>query len=461
MLGEISKQSIREERFGGLSRPAIYTQALERLAEALRFGIDPSLENIQALCKILGSPEKKFRIIQIAGTNGKTSSSRIIAALCRVHGAKTALYTSPELFEYRERMEIDGAVVSYEDFGRAILTVLSTAECHGLQLTEFELLTAAALWLFAEHQVDIAVLEVGLGGRWDATSVRSADLAVITGVSYDHMGILGDTLESIAREKAAIIQKSCCCALVGEGVVRHPELEEICAVQAASCQVKLHRISAAFGAYELEDSASQGVLKIRVKLQDQECFLSYRGPNYQAQNIALATHVFYQAYQYFHQDIPDLLAFEETRAQEALDQLRIPGRFEVLRQDPLVLVDAAHNPESVEMFLSAYQNFAKAQLKEEPCCVFAAFVDKDIDTMLGFLLQEFRVLALVRTCAKRAASVQELHERARALPQYQEGFHVLELYDSTHELVEAFVDRAMVACGSISLAGELSAFYRN
>lgn len=460
MLGEISKQSIREERFGGLFRPAIYTQALERLAEALRFGIDPSLENIQALCKILGSPEKKFRIIQIAGTNGKTSTSRMIAALCRAHGARTALYTSPELCEYRERMEIDGKPVSYEDFGTAILTVLSAADLHALRLTEFELLTAAALWLFAEHGVDIAVLEVGLGGRWDATSLRPADIAVITGISYDHTAILGHRLEDIAAEKAAIIQKGCLCALVGEGVVRHPQIERIFEARAALQGLSLQRASLDDGSCSLEEIQDGYGMQLKVTLEDQDVSLRFDGPRYQVQNIVLALHSFYRAYQCFCHDDYELCAFDAHRAEQALRFLRLPGRFEFLRKDPLALIDAAHNPESIESFVSSYRSYARFQTALQPSCVFAAFKDKDIDAMLTVLLREFKSFAFVQTQAARAARAQELYERARSLPEYQKAVHRLEIYDSTQAVVEAFVDRAFVACGSISLAGELSTFYR-
>ena len=167
-----------------------------------------------ALCSALGNPQDAFESVQITGTNGKSSTARVTAALLQAEEVATGLYTSPELERYPERIEIGGEVVSDGDFALALGAALAAAralrgdDAVGTEggFTEFELLTAAALWLFRERGVEVAVLEVGLGGRWDATSVVSPSVAAITGVGLDHTAILGDTLEAIAAEKAAIIR---------------------------------------------------------------------------------------------------------------------------------------------------------------------------------------------------------------------------------------------------------------
>ncbi|MDR1082772.1 MAG: hypothetical protein LBL27_02755, partial [Coriobacteriales bacterium] len=189
----------------------LYDEALGILRDALAFGIEPSLAGITALMRELGEPQLRYPCIQIAGTNGKSSTARFTAAFLHACGRKVGLYTSPELVEYPERMELDGEVVSRACFADAVLAAheasqraIASGEIE--VITEFELLTAAALWLFAEERVTFAVLEVGLGGRWDATSVVNPKVAVVTGIDLDHTAILGDSLEQIAAEKAAIIK---------------------------------------------------------------------------------------------------------------------------------------------------------------------------------------------------------------------------------------------------------------
>lgn len=177
-----------------------YREALEALQGALKFGINPGLGPIERMCAALGDPQGAYRCVQVAGTNGKSSTSRMTAALLRSQGIKTALYTSPELVRYPERMEIDGRVVSDGQFASAVEAALGAAAACSIEATEFELLTAGALWLFAQEGVEAAVLECGLGGRWDATSVCTPQVAVITGIALDHTHILGDTLEAIAAE---------------------------------------------------------------------------------------------------------------------------------------------------------------------------------------------------------------------------------------------------------------------
>lgn len=186
-----------------------YDDAVATLEGALKFGMNPSLEPIRAMCAAMGNPQKRYRCVQVAGTNGKSSTTRMIAALLHAQGLRVGLYVSPHLVKYPERIEIDGRVVNDESFARGIEAALDAAARAHVEATEFELLTAAALWLFAQEGADWAVLECGLGGRWDATSVVDPQVAVITGVALEHTAILGDTVEKIAAEKAPIIKPGC------------------------------------------------------------------------------------------------------------------------------------------------------------------------------------------------------------------------------------------------------------
>jgi dihydrofolate synthase/folylpolyglutamate synthase len=203
------------------ARPWTYDEATRVLGRVLRFGVNPSLDAIAALTEALGRPQDTYAGIQITGTNGKSSTARLTAGILRAHGMKVGLYTSPELERYPERIEVGGEMVSDAEFALCVGVAIDTAVAlwgesePGVPsgVTEFELLTAAALWRFSQATVDVAVLEVGMGGRWDATSVIDPAVAVITGVGLDHTGILGDTVEEIAAEKAAIICAGSVCVL--------------------------------------------------------------------------------------------------------------------------------------------------------------------------------------------------------------------------------------------------------
>ena len=186
----------------------------------------PLLETVIDMLDELGRPDEYFDCIQVAGTNGKTSTTRFTAAILRGEGLRTALYTSPQLVRYEERMEVDGGVVSPSVFahgvsaaaeaGRRVNERRAASGEPTYTITPFDLLTAAAMVVFAEERVDVAVLEVGLGGRWDATSATDPVAVAITGIGLDHTHILGDTLEEIASEKAAVIKPGCTVVL-GEG----------------------------------------------------------------------------------------------------------------------------------------------------------------------------------------------------------------------------------------------------
>jgi dihydrofolate synthase/folylpolyglutamate synthase len=193
-----------------------YGEAIAVLGHARTFGIHPSLEGVTALCDALGRPQDTFSAVQVAGTNGKTSTARMVHRLLIAHGYRSALYTSPELERVNERIEVGTLPVDDESFARGIAAAVDAAETlrpgaqgTAMGFTEFELTTAAALWLFREAAVDVAVLEVGLGGRWDATSVVAPAVCVVTGVGLDHCAILGETIEQITAEKAAIIRPEC------------------------------------------------------------------------------------------------------------------------------------------------------------------------------------------------------------------------------------------------------------
>lgn len=390
--------------------------ALGIIGASLTFGINPSLEQMQRICSLLGHPEQQFVCIQVAGTNGKSSTSRYLAAILRAFGYSTGLYTSPELIDLTERIEIEGIPVDEASLARAVLHVHETAAADGFELTEFELITAAALVLFAERGVRYAVLEVGLGGRWDATTVVQPRLVVLTGVDLDHTAILGDTLEQIADEKAAIIKH-------GVSVVAAPTHREVTDL----FQARAAREHARFIAVPA------------VRAQE---FHSY-----QAQNKLTAL----TAARELLGDLGDGVDFDEARAQAALDATVVPGRLEIVRTDPLILIDAAHNPASACVLARALR-----PLPEGATLLLAVLADKDAAGIIEALTPSFTSIALTQTASPRAMPARELADLVQAIT--NRSFMV---FESPELALIEFIKRGkspIVATGSITLAAAVKDF---
>ncbi len=410
-----------------------YAQALEALHSALTFGIDPSLEPITRMCAAMGNPQEKFRCVQVAGTNGKSSVTRMTAAIVRGQGLKTGLYTSPELVRYPERMEIDGHVVSDQDFADAIEAALNAAQACGLQVTEFELLTAGALWLFARESVEVAVLECGLGGRWDATSVCSPQVAVITGIGLDHTRILGNTLEAIAGEKAAIIKPGST-AVLAPGLPCREVFQQQASAVGAPCQDVDAQLAPLFA----------GALT--------------HMPAYQQQNAAVAWCA--------AKALLGPIALEDASA--ALEQLQIPGRFETLHKEPLLLIDAAHNPQSAGVLAQELRRRFCVRGQEPnglppiPTLLLGILADKDAPGIVQELCPLFSRIVITKSSSPRALEVEDLkaiveqnaaaRPNANALPA-----QTLLTAPSIPAALQLLRDEPVVATGSITVAGQVKA----
>ncbi len=391
-----------------------YEESVAALESALKFGIDPSLEPIRKMCAAMGNPQDVYECVQVAGTNGKSSVTRMTAAILRGQGRKVALYTSPELVRYPERMEINGQVVSDQQFADAVEAALKAAEECGLEATEFELLTAGALWLFAREGVDVAVLECGLGGRWDATSVCTPKVAVITGIALDHTHILGNTLEAIAGEKAPIIKAGCTAVLA-------PAL--------AAREVFDARI-AEVGAQTVEVDPLMGELF---------AFAVAHMPSYQRQNAAVA---FAAA-----KALVGPISIEE--AEEALRGLQIPGRFETLRRNPLLLIDAAHNPQSAHVLAEEVERRFPERIIR-PTLLLGVLADKDVKGVVGELAPLFDRVVCTQSASPRAIAADELADIVTAA-----GCKDVRTVATISEALAALEDTPTIASGSITVAGEV------
>lgn len=415
----------------------------------------PLLETVVDMLDELNRPDGHFDCIQIAGTNGKTSTSRFSAAILRGEGLKCALYTSPELVHMEERMEVDGAPVSREQFSHGVSAALEAGarvnarrDAAGEPLytiTPFDLLTVAAMVVFAQAGVDAAVLEVGMGGRWDATSATDPVAVAITGIGLDHMRILGDTVEQIAAEKAAVIKPGRAVVL-GEGV-HEPGVWKVMRDRCDACGVE-----PLISAHETLEGPKRLGDRVRFSCETSRCRyeVSMPKPSYQPQNAACAI---FLCEEYLGREL-DAAALEASLA-----ACPTPGRFDVLRESPLVLVDACHNPQSCENFVSALDEI-DPDPANRPALLVAALADKDVSGIVNVLLPAFPAFAVTQTASDRAMPVGDLEKLVRDELALQDRGHArVETYASVREAVDAFTEagRSMVAAGTITLAGEVAA----
>ena len=324
--------------------------------------IDPTLDRVAMLASLLGDPQRSFQVVHVTGTNGKTSMARMIDSLLRERGLRTGRFTSPHLISVRERITIDGVPLSAERFIELYDEILPyvqlTDERQPAPLSFFEVLTGMMFAAFADAPVDVAVIEVGLGGRWDATNVADGAVAVIGPVAMDHMQYLGDTLEAIASEKAGIIKPGAVAILAQQQLAA----AEVLLAQAASVGATVAREGIEFGvlAREMAVGGQQLVLQgLRGTYPD--VYLPLFG-EHQAANAACAL----AAVEAFA-GVAETAVSRATRlgpgcSSAALDpdlvragfaKVSSPGRLEVLRRSPTVIADAAHNPAGMAVTLQA------------------------------------------------------------------------------------------------------------
>jgi dihydrofolate synthase/folylpolyglutamate synthase len=391
--------------------------------------IDPTIDRVRDLVDLLGSPQRAYPVIHVAGTNGKTSTARMIETLLRERGLRTGLMTSPHLRTMRERIVIDGQPIGEEQFVESYEEIAPYVdmieEKHGVKLSFFEVLTAMGFAAFADAPVDVAVVEVGMGGTWDATNVADGAVAVVTPIGLDHTGHLGETIEEIAGEKAGII-KDGAIAVIG----RQP---------LAAAEVLLRRASET-GATVAREGIEFGVINREIGVGGQlvtlqglhgtydEIFVPLFG-EHQVSNAACAL----AAVEAFAGGAPtagepDLDAVTRGAVPEAYEggdggldprlvrsgfaQVSSPGRLEVVRTGPTVLLDATHNPAGMTATVETLTDaFGFTRL----VALFAAAADKDIAGMLELLEPMVEELVVTRNSSPRSMPPEELAELAEGI----------------------------------------------
>jgi dihydrofolate synthase/folylpolyglutamate synthase len=303
--------------------------------------IEPSLDRISALVDLLGSPQRAYPVIHVTGTNGKSSTARMIESLLRSLGLRTGLFTSPHLTDARERICLDGEPIDAErllDTWAEIAPYVDIVDersvaAGGVRLSYFEVLTGLAFAAFADAPVDVAVVEVGMGGAWDATNVADGVVAVITPIGLDHRDYLGDTITAIAGEKAGIIKQGSLAVLAQQEV----DAAEVLLSRAVEVDATVAREGLEFGVLGRGLAVGGQVLELRgLRAEYADVFLPLFG-EHQAHNAALAL----AAVEGFLGGVGSL---DADLVREGFGAVSSPGRLEVVRRSPTVIIDAAHNP---------------------------------------------------------------------------------------------------------------------
>jgi dihydrofolate synthase / folylpolyglutamate synthase len=402
-------------------------QAERQLRSLELFGMRFGLDRMRRMMTVLGSPERRFDTIHVLGTNGKSSTTRMTAAILQGHGLRTGTYLSPHLVSYRERILIDGCELDTEAFAAAVARASRAADHVNRTLaaddhvTQFELLTAAALWEMARQEVDVAVLEAGLGGRYDATSVVDAQVTVLTNVGLEHTRWLGPTIADIAEEKLAVVSPRSTLVLGAE--------------LAAPALAVAERVA-----------AERDARIVRPRPLPAGTELLARG-RFQRANFALAragAEAYLQT---------AAIALREQAFADAAATVEVPGRLQVVSREPLTVFDGAHNPHAIAALVESLPDLVgKAPL----ALVLGVLEDKDAAAMLAALLPSVERAWFTAPPNSRALSPAALQSLARQLgfeatvcePQPSRALAQAREWAAEH-------DGMVLATGSVYLVGDL------
>ena len=416
-----------------------YKEALAYINGVEFFGSKPGLTRIRELLERLGDPQKKLRFIHIAGTNGKGSCAAMTASVLKAAGYKTGLYTSPYLYRFNERMQINGRQIEDDALAEIVSRVRPAAEAMTDHPTEFELMTAAALLWYAQETCDVVVLEVGLGGRFDATNIIDApEAAVIMNIGLDHMAVLGDTLEQIAFEKAGIIKPGTDAVLFEQG-------EEATGVVRRRCEelgVPLHIADFSQLVSEFDSLYGQS--------------FTYRGQPYalpllgahQLKNAAVVL------------ELVEVLRekgwkLEQGDVEHGLYAVSWPGRFELVSDEPYFVVDGGHNPQCAE---TVRDNLLHYFPDKRRILLLGVLRDKDYPGLTAILDAAADEYVCITPASARALPAEELAEH---LKRYGKPVTVCgSIRDGvTEALRRSDGDSVVCAVGSLYSVGEIRACF--
>jgi dihydrofolate synthase/folylpolyglutamate synthase len=401
--------------------------------------VDLALDRMAELVGLLGDPQRACPVIHITGTNGKTSTARMTDALLRARGLRTGRFTSPHLVSIRERIVVDGAPISPERFVAAydevIPYVTLVDERHPVAMSFFEVLTGMAFAVFADTPVDVMILEVGVGGRLDCTNVADGVVAVVTPISLDHTRLLGSTVEEIAAEKAGIIKPGAVAVLAQQPL----GAAEVLLRYAVEVGATVAREGVEFGVLSREQAVGGQRLTLRgLRGMYDDLYLPLFGLH-QAGNAACAL----AAVEAFAGVTDDVAALDADLVREAFTKVSSPGRLEVIRRSPTIIIDAAHNPAGMAATVAAIEEaFSFARLTG----VFAASGDKDVPGILAELEPLLTDIVVTRNSSDRSVDPEAAAELAAEIFG-EDRVQQAERLDDAIEIAVALADEAVAETG--------------
>ncbi|MFU0791948.1 MAG: bifunctional folylpolyglutamate synthase/dihydrofolate synthase [Virgibacillus proomii] len=368
------------------------------LTKRKKLGIKPGLERMELLLKLLQHPERQLTAIHIAGTNGKGSTSEYIKQGLQANGYKVGVFTSPSLTGLRGHIVFENEPISEKSFlvsWEEVYPAIESLDEKGMHPTEFEILTAIAFLFFSRH-AEIAVIEAGMGGREDTTNCLHPIISIITTIAKDHTAFLGDTITDIASHKAGIIKRKTP-VIIGE---LPQEANAVVKDEGVSKQAPIYQLGKQFYFRQLPCSDNQQNMEWNLAGEKPiQLALSMYG-KHQLANASLALMALHLLRQ-------KGLALEFVCVQSAFKKAKLEGRFELVSQQPLVIVDGAHNPEGIKAFKDTVESYFP---NRERHLLFAVFKDKDMDRMIGQLQHTFASIHLTTFDHPRAASIGELQK---------------------------------------------------
>ena len=421
-----------------------YKQAMDYIESTAKFGTNKGLDRTKKILELLGDPHRDLKCIHIAGTNGKGSTTVMITQILMESGYKVGMYTSPFIEEFEERIQINNNNIPKEKLCEIVekvkIAVDKTCELGYDEPTEFEIITAIMFVYFQEEKVDYAVVEVGLGGRKDATNVINPLISIITSISYDHVKILGNTLEEIAYEKAGIIKEK-------TPVILYP-VED-------GAKLSIEKIAKEKQSPIIYVRKEDSMLKEKLyNVPYQEIKVNTNKDTYDIQLSLLGTHQLLNCSVVINaveelQKIGDHI--EKEHIIEGLKKVKWPGRLEMLKSKPMVVIDGAHNIDGITSLKNSINTYFKYN---KLILIVGILSDKQVEDMVKVITPEASNIITVTPPSYRAENSSEL---VQIIKKYNTNCEAIENYKEAYKKALSYADEddLVLICGSLYMIGEM------
>lgn len=421
-----------------------YKQAMDYIESTAKFGINKGLDRTKKILELLGNPHRDLKCIHIAGTNGKGSTTVMITQILMESGYKVGMYTSPFIEEFEERIQINNNNIPKEKLCEIVekvkIAVDKTCELGYDEPTEFEIITAIMFVYFQEEKVDYAVVEVGLGGRKDATNVINPLISIITSISYDHVKILGNTLEEIAYEKAGIIKEK-------TPVILYP-VED-------GAKLSIEKVAKEKQSPIIYVRKEDSMLKEKLyNVPYQEIKVNTNKDTYDIQLSLLGTHQLLNCSVVINavEELQKIGAhIEKEHIIEGLKKVKWPGRLEMLKSKPMIVIDGAHNIDGITSLKNSINTYFKYN---KLILIVGILSDKQVEDMVKVITPEASNIITVTPPSYRAENSSEL---VQIIKKYNTKCEAIENYKEAYEkaLSYAYEDDLVLICGSLYMIGEM------